>query len=202
MASRLASLWNKGFICGNRALIEEAGDFAPFAFPSSLALPYLSAPLSTTGPASGRLENREGKFLNVGCIKIWYNQKVISFHLAIKDCKMLESFEEFASNGCLTLQKRISPWGIPPACSVHGQGRYWRLCHFFYYFIGEKWLSVHVRFHCRVAGIVIYSGFKWLVPRSLKRFSREWMNDLWLHFTRFCPLINVVYILCLLWKLP
>ena len=46
-----------------------------------------------------------------------------SFHLAIKDCRTLERFEELASNGCLTLQKGISPWGILPACSVHGHGR-------------------------------------------------------------------------------
>ena len=79
-----------------------------------------------------------------------------SFHLAIKDCRTLERFEELASNGCLTLQKGISPWGIPPACSVHGHGRIDAFAGHFFYFIGEKWLSVHlVRFHCRVAGNLV-----------------------------------------------
>ena len=91
IASSLASLWNK--------------DFKPLCLPIISCGPHQCAPLSTV-PASGRKVAREGKFLNVGCIKIWYNQKIISSHLAIKDCRTLESFEEFASNGCLAMRKR------------------------------------------------------------------------------------------------
>ena len=80
---------------------------------------------------------------------------MISFHLAIKDCRTLESFEEFASNGCrcekgFHLGEYLLYVQFTVRVDIDAFAG-----HFFYYFIGEKWLSVHVRFHCRVAGNLV-----------------------------------------------
>ena len=166
-------------------------------------------------------ESRDGKFLNVGCIKIWYNQKIISSHLAIKDCRTLESFEEFASNGCLAMRKRNFAAGNTSSVfssisfifilldyaprRLHLKTK----CTKFFSKVKE-WPFIRIPLpSCRWCHVVDWSALFHVNYLSLKSFSLEWSQRLkrhnfprlGLHLTRFCPLINVVYFLWLLWKM-